>query len=389
VPRILLDLALETLQEALNGAKSALTDAYAEVQTAAGKALNASYRDNLLFPLSEFYGRLRMFFQGQIVVAASEATPMGATGANLDRWLELKGAVVPAAQLAQVEIDVTGGNSAVLPAGWDVANINGDRYSTDAPLAFPAGSATLTVSMTAEIVGSLANVGVGDVVTLEPFADVVSAATVSAVLVAGADPADEDAKGELLDASFAGDAGSGAEGWYVLALKQRDGAIGDVLSVPAGFGPGSLVLYPLLALTADELATTPWLLKLPSSGQAGAWETAIRERRTVNDRIYVEVLATPEIDIDATITPDNASTQAAATEALRLRFAQSYSAGGYSIANSEILGAITTATGIASAVLTSVTAGTGATVDNVPAPGPGATVYSLLGQALLSNLSFS
>lgn len=388
MPRVLLDIAITTIQDALRIAKRGLTDAYATYQTPAGKTLNAFENDNLLFAFGEYLARLIAQFEATMVVAASEATPFGATGANLDRWLALKGVSVPSEQQAQVTIDVTGQNNATLPAGSFLSSPSGARYSTDAVVNFPAPLTTISVNATAEEVGSRPNVALGDVMDLDPVTNVSVTASVGAILQVGADPADESSKGELLEASFVGDTGSGTEGWYQLLLRQLDGAIGDVLSLPAGFGVGSLVLYPLLALTASEAQTTTWLLKKPTAGQTSAWQTALRGKRTVNDRIYVVVLTVPVIDIVATISPNDASTQAAATEAMHRRFAESYSVSGYSIANSEILGALTTATGVFSATINNITAGTDADENNVPVPGAAADVYALPGQAIYPSVSF-
>lgn len=389
MPRVLLDIDIVTLQDALRTAKRGLTDAYATYVTPAGKTLSAFVADNLLFPLSEYFARVAAQFDAQIVVAASEATPFGATGRNLDRWLELKKVVVPGAQFAQITIAVTGQNNAVLAAGAALATTAGARYTTDAVVNFPPGPATIQVNATAEFIGSRPNVAAGDILSLDPVTDVEPTASVVAVVQLGSDAGDENSKGELLDAAFAGDGGAGTDAWYQLKLRELDGAIGSVLSVPAGFGVGSLVLYPLLALTANEATTAPWTLKVPTAGQAAAWETAIRSKRLSNHRIYVELLSVVKIDIEVAITPNSLDAQAAAARALQLRFAESYAAGGYTIAPSEILGAVTTAPGITSAMLIDIAPGIGADADNVPVPGPAATVYALLGQALQPEVTFA
>lgn len=389
MPRKLLDIPVITVSDALVKAKRALTDAYASVETAAGKKLDAFISDNFLFPLGEMYARLLVYLETALLVAASEATPMGATGSNRDAYLELKGVTIPGPQFAQITIAVTGGNNATLSSGWNLATVSGARYTTDAAVNFGVGPETLTVNATAESIGSRSNVAVGDSVELEPWPDVGSEATVTAIIQAGADPADDEALDRLLLAAFRGDSSSGTEGWYILELMQVDGSILRIFSVPAGFGPGSIVLYPTLVLSASDQESAPWTLSIPTQGQVDAWEVEMRARATVNDRVFVEVLATPVIDIDLTISPNNADTRAAVLKAMSLRFEESYSALGYSIANSEIIGAATGAVGVLSTTINNITAGTGANSDNVPVPGASADAYALLGQVLLPNVSFT
>jgi uncharacterized phage protein gp47/JayE len=380
----LLDLTVSTLDESLRSVKRGLTDAYSSYVTPAGKQLNAFVGDNFLFPLSEFYARLKQFLELKIREEASQATPFGATGANLDRFLEFKKVAIPSALTAQVTIEVTG-DDAVLPSGSAGATIAGQRYSTDAVLIFPPGGATYEINATAEAVGTDSNMALGEILELDPVAGVSTAAPVVAILQVGADPADEDAKSRLLEAAFAGDAGVGTSGWYISQTLGLDGAFGDVFVLPAGYGVGSIVLYPLLALSAAEQQASPWLLKPCAVAQADAVTTVWADptRRLVNDRVYGAVLATPAIDLEFTITPDTADTQAAVYEALRTRFADDYSASGYIISNSELIGAATTAKGVSSAILNDVLPGAGADADNVPVTGSNANIYALQGESLI------
>lgn len=383
---VLLDLPVRTLSAILTDTKKKLTDAYSSIETAAGKVLDAFFNDNLLFQRSEFYARIIQFLEALARENASQATPMGATGQPLDLWLDLKDVSVPTATTAKHTIDVTGTNNATLPAGTFCAAVSGERHSTDSVVNFGPDPSTISVDITAEGAGSNFNLKLGDDVFLEnPGANITVNAPVSVILVVGADPANDDQKSGLLRASFGGDAGAGTAGYYVAQTKQLDGAIGQVFIIEAGFGVGSVVIYPLLTLTQAQQDSEPWLVLPPSQGQVDGWETTLRdpEIRIVNHRIFVEVVATPEIDIDMTITPDTADTQAAALKALNLRFQESYATDGYTIANSEMVGAVSNAEGILSVIFGNVTAGTGADSDNVPNPGPSADVFALNGQLLL------
>jgi len=386
----LLPITIPTLSEVLTTVKRGLTAAYSGVVTRSGRTLSAFTNDNLLYPLGQILARRDLFLMGLARESATQAFPGGATGAPLQQWAELMGVIAPVPATAQLTIAVTARNNYTLPAGSFVAGIaTGKRYTTDAPLVFGAPESTIEVNVTAEAAGSDYNLSVGDDIGIDDISDDVDTiAPVTALLVAGADPVNDEQTSERVRGAFAARSGCRLAAYYIEQLRNLDAAIGEVFVDPAGLGSGTVVLYPLLVLTALEAQDAPWTINLPTQGQVDAWESALNVLtvRGVGDNVKVRIMAVPWAECTLTIVPNTADTQAAAGRALRQRVATGRGASGYSIANSELIAAISGLTSITSVTVNdiqpSVTAGHEATEDNVINPGPSADLVALHGQLI-------
>lgn len=386
----LLALDLPPLSDIMTDVKRGMTAAFLGITTRSGKTLSAFVNDNLLYPLSILLARRDEFLYANARENASQATPFGATGARADQWAELLNVTIPAAASAQLTIAITGSNNASLPAGAFVAaQGTGKRYTLDAPVAFGAPQTTINANVTAENPGSDYNLAVGDATAIESLPDNIDTiAPVVAILVAGADPANEEQKSQRIQDAFGARGTFRTPSYYISVLRSLDGSIGEVFVDPAGLGAGTVVLYPLLVLTEAEQLTAPWTVNLPTPGAVAGWEVSMQDpdRRGVNDNPLVRVIAVPWIDHTMTIVPNTAEAQGAADAALRARYAQGRGASGYSISNSELVGAVTNASGIQSVTFNdiqpSVVVGHEATIDNVPTPGPTSDVVALHGQLI-------
>lgn len=393
----LLNLPVPSLRDTKAFVKRVATDAFTGVLDATGAAVSAFDGRSILFALSEFLAHMAQRFELLLREYASQATPFGATGDNLQAWVDWLQIPLPVATRAEIEITVvrtqnTVAGSETLPAGAKFSTVNGLVYETTAPGAFgPVGGPfpqSVAVPARAAAVGSAYNVVNGGPMYLAfSNADYEDPATVTDVTVIGQDPANDADLEQLIRDNFRGANGAGINAWYLAELSALSPVIGGVYIHPAGYGPGSVVLYPLLALDASTAESAPWTVNKPTTGQLDGWETALNDdtRRQTTDTVHVEELATPEIDITLQILPNNASTQADALEALNLRFLQDrpvepapMRAG--RIDNSEILGAVASLPSITSTTLIDIQPGTDADESNVPSPGADADVYYLAGQ---------
>lgn len=342
----LLDLPIPSIDDTLTDTRLVLTAEYEVIGESAFDDTSA------LFPMGTAIGRI---IEDLYVVGrefASEGTPFGATGANLDAWLEAEGITVPTASTAIHTISISGRNTFALPAGSVVSSDGGQGYTTDGALAFhadPVVYQTLTVQMTADAIGSIYNLEVGSTATLKIIDDDLQPkVTIDSLDNAGSDPADDGAKSDLLRAKKAQANAAGTAANYRFLLAQLDGAIGQVFSIEAYPWNGWISLYPLLRLTALETQDTPWIIKIPTAGQLSTWETALQadDVRSVNDRVVVDAVIERLVPMSIELVPNNATTQASAMQAMQVGFATFYAVNSYTIPNSEIGGMIANAAGV-------------------------------------------
>ena len=88
-----------------------------------------------------------------------------------------------------------------------------------------------------------------------------------------------------------------------------------------------------------------WQITLPSTGELAALQAHLDGVARVNDRIHVKALRVREVPLSIALTPNTAAVQNAVRQKLRQRFVEAYGAGGYTIPNSEMTGAISSADG--------------------------------------------
>lgn len=386
----LLRISTPEFSEILTQVKRGMTAAYSGFLTRSNRVLSAFTNNNLLYPLSNIVARRDEFAYSLARDAATQAFPGGATGGPLQQWASLVKVLFPVPATTQLTIAVTGRNNFSLPAGSFIAGIGtAKRYTTDAPIAFGAPETTIEVNITAENPGSDYNLSIGDETAVESISDDVDVvAPVTALLVAGADPLSDEQTSVRVQAAFASRGACRLEAYYIEQLRNLDASIGEVFVDPAGLGSGTVAMYPLLILSSDQALNSPWSINLPSQGQVDGWEISMNDRtvRGVNDDVDVRIIAVPWAKMTMTLTPNSADTQKAAENALRSRVAEGRGASGYTIANSELVGAVSNAQGIDSVVFNdiqpSIIVDHEATIDNIINPGASADIAALNGQLI-------
>jgi uncharacterized phage protein gp47/JayE len=348
-----------------------------DVLTGVKRAFNAEFRDygfdafqanNLLYPLTTVTGHLLAQLWARMREFASQATPWGSTGSNLDAWLILFGVTVPGAAKATGTVQVTGQNEAEIPEGTALTRIDGLVFVTTAPVTFTMAEQTVTVGVEGEEVGAEYNTAAGVELELALVAsDDIDPAAVVVSIAGGSDPADENTKQALLQSRLSQGQGPGTAEFYRLLALGFSASIARVFVEPGGLGAGTVAVF---FVVQNPEGSDEDVLTLPSSGEISALQAYLEQDdvRRVNDRIVVRAPTLVEVDIEVDITPNTAEVQAAIEASLRSRFFESYDTGGYTIANSEISGAIAAADGEISHTLVDVGGG-GAAADAVAAFG--------------------
>jgi uncharacterized phage protein gp47/JayE len=354
----LLSITIPTLSEVLAGAKRAFN---AEFRT---YGLDAFQANNLLYPLTTVTGHLIAQLWARMREFASQATPMGATGSNLDAWLSLFGVTVPAAAKATGTVEVTGQNEAEIPEGTALTRIDGLVFVTTAGVTFTLAEETVTVAVEAEEVGSEYNTSASTELELALVAsDDINPVAVVVSIAGGSDPADDTTKAALLQARLSQGQAPGTVEFYRLLALGFSSSIARVFVEPAGLGPATVVVF---FVNRNPEGSGEEVLTLPSEGEIDALQAYLEQDtvRRVNDVIVVRAPTLVEVDMEIDITPNTAEVRAAITASLKARFFESYDTGGYTIPNSEISGAIAAADGEISHTIVDV-GGDGASADAV------------------------
>lgn len=370
----LLSLTIPSLRDVLQDTKRAFNAEFRQYD------LDAFRRNNLLYPLTNVVGYLLAQVWPRAREYASQAAPFGATGANLEAWLELYSVEVPGPAQATGTILVTGRNNYVLPAGSAATRLDGLGFTTTAVVHFGALEETIAVGVIADETGSEYNTEAGAELELAPFSDDLDPAGIveTGGITGGSDPADDDAKAQLLQTRLAQGQGAGTANDYRLKALGFSASIARVFVEEAGLGPGTVVVF---FLNVNPDGSPSYTLTLPSAGEVSALQTFLEQPdvRRVNDVIVVRAPTLVDVDLSIALTPNTAEVQSSVEEALRFRFADFYDTGGYTIPNSEISAAIAGADGEISHTLLDVGGG-----------GPDAAAVAAFGEILqLGTITFS
>lgn len=335
----LLDLQIPSLADTLRTVKRAFKAEYANPQ------LDAFRPTNLLYPFTTVLGYLQQQLYLLMREQASQATPFGATGSNLDDWLEVYGVTVPGESRATGAVQVTGENNKTIPAGTELLRIDdGLILRTTAAVTFGAGPSAISVGVEAEYLGAEYNTEAGEKLELALIDDDIDPTAISEGIDGGADPADEEAKQALMRTRLSQSRIAGSAKDYELLTLGFSASIARVFVEPAGLGPGTVVIFPI-DRNADGAEF--WELTIPSTGELAALQAYLErpDVARVNDRIRVRRVTLRDVPISVAVTPNSAEVQGAIRKSLRRRFYDSYDTGGYAIPNSELSGAISAAEG--------------------------------------------
>lgn len=367
----LLSLPLPTLADVLRNARRSFTAEYQQL------GLSAFLKNNATYALAIIVARVQMQLYLGSREHASQATPFGATGANLDRFIEAYGVVLPTPQTASGTVTLTGGNSRTVPSGT-VLTFQSLIYRTTTSVTFGALEEDVEVGVIADAVGSQYNRAAGDLMDLAFLTDDIQPTAVVIAVTGGQGAATEEDKERLLQLAYQRSQQSGTAGDYRLKSLQFDSQLLDIFVIEAGAGAGTVVLYPINKLNPGQES---YEVNQPSAGQIAALQAYIEdpEVRKTNDRMFVFLITLTPVDFDVTISPDTADTRAAVTSALGNRLAEDYAAGGYTISNSELDVAVGGAAGVSSH-----------TINDVDGGGPDADVVAVQGELrTLGTVTFS
>jgi uncharacterized phage protein gp47/JayE len=354
----LISITIPSLSDVLTGVKRAFNAEFRPY------GLDAFQANNLLYPLTTVTGHLIAQLWARMREFASQATPMGATGSNLDAWLSLFGVTVPAAAKATGTVSVTGQNEAEIAEGTALTRIDGLVFITTAAVAFGVAEETIVVAVEAEELGSEYNTDVGTELELALVAsDDIDPTAVVVSITGGSDPADPTTKIALLQSRLSQGQAPGTVEFYRLLALGFSASISRVFVEPAGLGPGTVVVF---FVNRNPDGSDDDVLTLPSEGEIAALLAYLDQDtvRRVNDRLVVRAPTLVAVDMEIAITPNTAEVQAAIEASLRARFLEDYDTGGYTIPNSEISGAISGADGEISHTVLDV-GGDGASADAV------------------------
>ena len=370
----LLNLKIPRFVETLRNVKSAFNAEYQEIDP----KLDAFKPTNLLYPVGTVIAYLMQQLYQLIRVQASEATPFGATGTNLDEWLAVYSVTIPSAERATGTVTVTGSNGRSIPAGTALIRLDGAVFVTTAPVTFGADTETVSVAVEAEEIGASANTDVGEELGLGIIDDHINPVAISEGITDGADPADEDTKKSLMKERLSQSRVAGSAADYRLITKSFSANIDRVFVETAGRGPGTVVIFPL---ARNPEGAEYWEVTSLGAGTLAALQAHF-DRDDVsktNDRVVLEALSVRLIPISIALTPNTAAVRLAVQDGLRQRFFDAYAAKGYAIPNSEISGAISATDGEISHTLV-----------NVDGQGPDADAAASFGELLqVGELTFT
>jgi len=351
-----------------------------------GQGLNAEYRtiglnafktNNLLFGLRVIIARVTQQLYLLAREAASQATPFGATGSNLDDWLDIRNVQVPPEATATGSVEITGINAS-LDAGTELASSDGYVYTLDSGVVFSGVESTTVVNVNAVATGADYNRAPGDILQIDTADDGINPDAVVVTLSEGSNPADDVFKETLLQASWSqGDTDRTLAAYRTRSLTFNS-QFREVYVVSAALGAGTVGIFPTNKLTGEQ---ADYEVNVASAAQVAVLQAHLEQDtvRGTNDRIFVKELVLLAYTFEVSITPDTADTRAAVIESIGTRLAEGYTLKGYTIANSEISAAIGSSPGVESH-----------TLDDVNGEGAGADVVALVGElANLGDVTFS
>lgn len=366
----ILDIAVPDLSTLVRESKVALDTEYSDLRRSDGSRVSAFRANNALFAFALVLARLQTTTVIRAREIGSQATPFGASGAALEQFVRAYGIAIPAATLAEGVVQITGESSTLATGSLLVAANGVEEFETTAVAVFGSPEETISVPVRATEAGSSHNLAAGDSLDiLDVTATITPVATWEALSTAGIDPATEDDLAALLQDRLRQGSTPFGTAYYRAAARRALPTAGTIFLLEGGSGPGSINVFPTLALTDQQEASTPWLIQLPTQGQLDAVQASLSDPavRGTNDRVFVLAATVTLSTFEVTIQPDTADLRAAVTTALGQRLLQDFSVAGYTIANSELNAAIG-ATQVTSHTLLDVN-GQGAAADLTAARG--------------------
>jgi uncharacterized phage protein gp47/JayE len=178
---------------------------------------------------------------GYIDYIAKQATPFTATDVYLEGWAGLKGVTRKPATSATGSAQLAGTSGTVIPAGTALLRNDGFAYATTAEATLGGSGATVAIAASAAGVAGNAPDATG-LSLVKSISGVSASAVASGPLTGGAEIENDDSLRSRMLAVFAqppqGGSGSDYDEW-----SRAVPGVTRCWVVPAGMGPGTIVLY--------------------------------------------------------------------------------------------------------------------------------------------------
>ena len=295
----------------------------------------ALLRRSLVAVMARVWAGAAHMMHGHLEYLSRQVFPDQADAEFLERHAALYGITRTPATFAAGNVNFSGTNGSVIPAGTVLQRSDGIQYQTDAEAMIAAGTATAAV--TAATAGSDGNADPGvSLAIVSPIAGVNSSATVAdGGLTGGVDTEDDDGLRTRLLERLQEPPQGGSEADYIAWAKEVSG-VTRVWVYPQELGIGTVVVRFMRDNDPDPI---------PDGTAVAAVQAYIDERRPITADVTVVAPIAAELDLTITLTPDTQEVRAAVEAELEAMLARDAEPGGI-----ILLSRIQTAIGIAAGV---------------------------------------
>jgi uncharacterized phage protein gp47/JayE len=243
---------------------------------------------------------------GMLAWLARQLIPDTAEAEILARWADIWGITRTAAIAATGNVDFTGTNGTLIPAGTELQRADGALFTTDADATIALGVATAAV--TASLAGAAGNTDAGSTLTLTtPIAGLNSTATVAAGgLANGTDLESDDALRTRLLERLREPPHGGSSADYIAWAKEVAG-VTRAWCFPLEGGDGTVVVR----FVRDNDASI-----IPDAAEVAAVQAHLDEERPATAAVTVSAPAALPINFTIAVVPNTAAVQQAVTAEL-------------------------------------------------------------------------
>ncbi len=244
-------------------ARPTLTDLRAQVAADISSGLPGSdplLRFSALKILGDAEAGLAYLHYGYTDWVSKQANPFTATDEFLEAWAALKDVFRLAATRATGQITFSGTNGTTISSGTPIVRGDGVGYTTTASATVSGGVAVVSAIANADatgLTGAFGNCQTGTAMTItSAIAGITSTGSVTTAFTGGADVETDDSLRSRMLQAYQSIPQGGAQNDYVSWALQVAG-VTRAWCNPNGFGPGTVVVYPMLDVTEAAHAGFP------------------------------------------------------------------------------------------------------------------------------------
>jgi len=267
-----------------------------------GLNLTAVLRRSFLGVISRALAGLSHLMFGYLAFIEKQAFPDTADGEYLERWAAIWGVVRRAATFAEFNVDLTGADGTVIPAGTIYRRGDGAEYRTDAEVTLNLGGSVKLIAQLANSDELDSNMEVNQIIApLSPIAGLDSDGLVSSIVIE-AENTESDAffRQRLIDRIQNPPSGGAANDYIQWALSVPGVTRAWVL--PENLGPGTVGV----AFVEDGDADI-----IPDAAKVQEVVDFIEERRPVTANVTVTPPVALPIDMTIELRPNTVPVQTA------------------------------------------------------------------------------